>query len=44
MADFANATLLFAMHEHRLTEAKELVHAGDECMDMLQDEIKAHEA
>jgi hypothetical protein len=30
--------------EHKLAEDEELVHAGDERMDMLWDEIRVHEA
>jgi hypothetical protein len=42
--DFAYATLMFAMCERRLVEAKKLVRTGNEHMDMLQDEIRAFEA
>ena len=43
-ADFADAALVFAACEHKLAEAEELVHEGDERMDMLRDEGRAHEA
>lgn len=33
-ANFADMALVFTMHEHRLTEVEELVHVGDEHMDM----------
>ena len=44
MTDFADASLVFAACECRLIEAEEIVHAGDECMDMLWDDIRAREA
>jgi hypothetical protein len=36
--------LLSVVCEHMLAEAEELVHVGDERMDMLRDEIRVHEA
>ena len=44
MADFADTTLVFSTCERRLVVAEELVHAGNEHMDMLWDEIRAREA
>jgi hypothetical protein len=44
MADFANTALVLTACERRLAETKDLVCMGDECMDMLQEKIKAREA
>lgn len=45
MAHFTNVALVFAVCERRLTEAEELVHEGDKCLDMLWDKIiRAREA
>ena len=33
-ANFADTALVFTTHEHRLAEVEELVHVGDEHMDM----------
>ena len=35
---------MFAVRVHGLTKVEELVRAGYECMDMLQDEIRVREA
>ena len=43
-AHFVDTRLVFTTHEHKIAEAEELVHASDEHMDMLWDEIRAREA
>lgn len=42
--DFTGAVLVFTACERKLTEAEELVHACDERMDMMWDEIRAYDA